>query len=91
MYNSFEHGGFLYIILEYIKHGNLFEHMNKKPMSEDQILQIFYQITTAINYLHQKNILHRDIKPENILMENDWHVKLCDFGFCAPYGGNVVR
>ena len=91
MYNSFEKDGFLYIILEYIKNGNLFEYMNKQNMSLDQILSYFYQIVSAINYLHKKNILHRNIKPENVLIENDKKVKLCDFGFCAPYGGDVVR
>ena len=91
MYNSFEKDGFLYIILEYIKNGNLFEYMNKQNMSLDQILSYFYQIVSAINYLHKKNILHRNIKPENVLIENDKKVKLCDFGFCAPSGGDVVR
>jgi serine/threonine protein kinase len=91
MYNSFEKNGFLYIILEYIQNGNLFEYMNKRDMSLEQILKYFHQIVTAINYLHKKNILHRDIKPENVLIENDEKVKLCDFGFCAPYGGDVVR
>ena len=91
MYNSFEKDGFLYIVLEFIENGNLFEYMNKRNMSISQILLFFRQITTAVAHLHEKNILHRDIKPENILIESDDYVKLCDFGFCAPYGGDVIR
>lgn len=91
LYNAFETNGFLYIILEYIEQGNLFDYSRKHILSEDDIVNIFYQVTSAINYLHKKQILHRDIKPENILMVNHSHAKLCDFGFCAPYGGDVVR
>lgn len=91
MHTSFEKDGYLYIVLEYIKHGNLFEFMRKRKLTQEQILDIFYQILTAIDYLHDKQILHRDIKPENVLMEDESTIKLCDFGFCAFYGQNVVR
>lgn len=91
LYNAFENKGFLYIILEYVENGNLFEYMKTHKLSEDDIVRIFYQMASAINYLHKQKILHRDIKPENILMKERGHAKLCDFGFCAPYGNDVVR
>lgn len=91
LYNAFESRDFLYIILEYVENGNLFEFAKKRPLSDEQIVNIFCQVTSAINYLHKQKILHRDIKPENILMVNQDHAKLCDFGFCAPYGSDVVR
>ena len=91
LHNAFESNGFLYIILEYIELGNLFEYVKKYPLSEDDIVRIFFQITSAINYLHKQKILHRDIKPENVLMMSKSHAKLCDFGFCAPYGNDVIR
>lgn len=31
-------------------------------------------------YLHAKDVLHRDLKSSNVLMDEDWNVKLCDFG-----------
>lgn len=71
--------------------GNLFEFMKSNRLSEDDVVNIFYQVSSAINYLHKQKILHRDIKPENILMKDRTHAKLCDFGFCAPYGTDVVR
>lgn len=60
-------------------------------MTDSQVLTVFYQILKAISYIHKLKILHRDIKPENILMEGDFHAKLCDFGFCAPYGEGIKR
>lgn len=91
LYNAFEAKGFLYIILEYVEKGNLFEYMKANRLTEDDIVSVFGQVTSAINYLHKQKILHRDIKPENILMKDKNFAKLCDFGFCAPYGNDVVR
>ncbi len=39
------------------------------------------QLSRAINTMHKKNIMHRDIKPANVLVNNNWEIKLCDFGF----------
>ena len=41
--------------------------------------------------MHQNKTVHRDIKPENILLKNNYEIKLCDFGFCAPFGENILR
>lgn len=43
-----------------------------------------------MRYVHDNKKVHRDIKPENILMQGD-NLKLCDFGFVAPFGGNNIR
>ena len=41
------------------------------------------QIIEAISYCHERGVSHRDIKPENILVNDDGHVTLIDFGFSA--------
>lgn len=83
--------GCLFIVLEFVEQGNLMEYMQKNPLSESDIVEIFYQVLAAIDYLHRQKILHRDIKPENILVIGNNKVKLCDFGFSAPYGNNESR
>ena len=40
-------------------------------MTENQAREYFWQIVTAIEYLHQNGIVHRDLKAENLLLSED--------------------
>lgn len=44
---------------------------------------MFYitEIVLALEYLHSKKVAYRDLKPENLLIANDGHLKITDFGF----------
>ena len=70
------------LVLEYAKHGTLFDLVVKqKGLPENLVFRFFIQIVNAIKLLHDNNIIHRDIKPENILLFDNYVAKLCDFGW----------
>lgn len=72
----------LYLAMEYINNGEVFEYLVKNGrMKENIARQKFKQIVSAVQYLHSKNIIHRDLKAENLLLDSNMDVKIVDFGF----------
>ncbi|KAJ7066713.1 kinase-like domain-containing protein [Mycena amicta] len=84
LYDVWETSTQLYLILEYVQGGELFEYLCKKGrLPTDEALGYFQQIIAAIDYCHQFNIAHRDLKPENILLDEQFKIKIADFGMAA--------
>ena len=72
----------VYFLLEYASNGCLLFYIHaREGLPERLALRFFYQTARAVEYMHKNNLLHRDIKPENILLNKDFNVKLCDFGW----------
>jgi len=71
----------LYLVLSYVSGGELFTLLRSESAFH-QTAAIFYtsELILAIKYLHELKVCYRDLKPENVLLEEDGHIKLCDFG-----------
>jgi len=83
VYKTFESKEAFFIVMDYIKTGDLYDYISKKKkLSNEESSIIFYQIFSTIEFLHKKKICHRDIKPENILILKNLEIKLIDFGLC---------
>lgn len=77
----FENEGDTMIVTEYIPGGDLFQKVkNEGRISESDAKIYFRQIVYGLAQIHCRNILHRDIKLDNILIDNNYVVKICDFG-----------
>lgn len=84
LYDVWENKNDLYLILEYIEGGELFDYLIKRgKLQEFEAINYFKQIINGINYLHQFNICHRDLKPENLLLDHNKNIKIADFGMAA--------
>jgi len=85
-----------YIVTDYIAAGSLAERLNQyywRPQLSE-VLSIFKQIASALNYLQSQRIIHRDVKPGNILIDYDNNCYLGDFGVATLieqlYGSAMV-
>jgi len=79
MYDVVEHGGELWLVMEYIE-GETLRHRLKRPISSDEFFAIATQCCEGLQAAHEKGIIHGDIKPENIMLTPNLRVKILDFG-----------
>ena len=80
------------LVLEYATNGSLpglnfisLENQTNEQKAQYLIIKIFKQILNGLKYLHDKNIIHRDLKPGNILLDQNFDVKISDFGISAIF------
>ncbi|KAI9056087.1 hypothetical protein LZ554_001016 [Drepanopeziza brunnea f. sp. 'monogermtubi'] len=81
LYYTFQDGSSLYYVLDVASGGELLGVL-KKIGSFDVECTRFYgaQILDAIEHMHNRGVIHRDLKPENVLMDDQMHIKITDFG-----------
>lgn len=71
----------LYMILDYINGGELFFHLKKEGrFAENRVKLYAAEIASALDHLHNLDIVYRDLKPENILLDSEGHICITDFG-----------
>eukprot|EP00051_Salpingoeca_urceolata_P032419 m.15663 g.15663 ORF g.15663 m.15663 type:complete len:487 (+) comp5068_c0_seq1:498-1958(+) len=80
---SFQTKELLCFVMEYVNGGELFFHLSReKVFTEERTKFYIAEITLAITYLHERNIIYRDLKLENLLLDRWGHIKITDFGLC---------
>ncbi|KUJ23024.1 Pkinase-domain-containing protein [Mollisia scopiformis] len=81
LYYTFQDSSSLYYVLDVASGGELLGVL-KKIGSFDEECTRFYgaQILDAIEHMHNRGVIHRDLKPENVLLDDQMHIKITDFG-----------
>ncbi|KAG9012283.1 hypothetical protein FRB94_006313 [Tulasnella sp. JGI-2019a] len=84
LYDVFEADNELFLLLEYIEGGELFDFLvSKGRLQPPEALRYFREIIQGVEYCHRFNICHRDLKPENLLLDKNKNIKIADFGMAA--------
>lgn len=81
MHFAFQTQGKLYLILDYVRGGELFFQLKREGLFSVERVRLYSaEIIMALRHLHQKDIVYRDLKPENLLLDEEGHIMLTDFG-----------
>lgn len=81
LHYAFQTPGKLYLILDFLRGGDLFTRLSKEVMfTEEDVKFYLAELALALNHLHSLGIIYRDLKPENILLDEHGHIALTDFG-----------
>ncbi|MCP3176401.1 serine/threonine protein kinase [Desulfuromonas sp. KJ2020] len=81
IYDLFDDGSRLILVMELIRGGTLEDHMaGRAPFAEAEALGMVAQIGDTLCHVHEKGIVHRDLKPANILLDEQQRLKVTDFG-----------
>ncbi|CAK6966724.1 calcium/calmodulin-dependent protein kinase kinase 1b [Scomber scombrus] len=78
----------LHMAFELMPKGPVMEVPTDNPFTEEQARFYFRDVILGIEYLHYHKIIHRDIKPSNLLLGDDGHVKIADFGVSNEFEGS---
>ncbi|KAJ2770494.1 hypothetical protein IWQ57_002639, partial [Coemansia nantahalensis] len=97
LFDSFEDGRYVYLVMEYCEGGDLWRHLRSRappargghadaglaPLHEDEARTVMAQIAAAVVYLHANGVMHRDLKLANILLTRAMDVRVGDFGLAT--------
>ncbi|KAL7848573.1 hypothetical protein SRHO_G00201960 [Serrasalmus rhombeus] len=78
----------LHMAFELVPKGPVMDVPTDNPLTEEQARFYFRDVILGIEYLHYQKIIHRDIKPSNLLLGDDGHIKIADFGVSNEFEGS---
>lgn len=85
IYEIDRHEGRAFIAMQCVEGLNLKTYLSRRQLSTAEIVEIALQVTAALGSAHAKGIVHRDIKPGNIIVSDDGHVTVLDFGLARRF------
>ena len=86
IHDVFEENGTAYYVMEYLDHGSLADLVKQRGhLPEADALRYTRQIADALRYIHARKMNHLDVKPGNILIDEEDHAVLIDFGLSKRY------
>ncbi|XP_078453140.1 serine/threonine-protein kinase BRSK2-like isoform X2 [Lampetra planeri] len=93
LYDVYENKKYLYLVLEHVSGGELFDYLVKKGrLTPKEARKFLRQIISALDFCHSHSICHRDLKPENLLLDEKNNIRIADFGMASlQVGDNLLE
>lgn len=83
--------GQYYLVMQYIEGTTLQQKILQEKLSYSEKLNILLQVSEAIAFAHERQIIHRDIKADNVLISRSGEVKLADFGLAKLFNNDSTE
>ncbi|CAH8461107.1 unnamed protein product [Schistosoma intercalatum] len=92
-YGSYLRNNKLWICMEYCGGQSMQDIYlyTRRPLEEDCIAFVSRETLQGLNFMHNRGRIHRDIKGANILLTDDGHVKVADFGVAAQLNTSIAK
>ncbi|XP_062033657.1 serine/threonine-protein kinase BRSK1 isoform X2 [Lepus europaeus] len=91
LHDVYENKKYLYLVLEHVSGGELFDYLVKKGrLTPKEARKFFRQIVSALDFCHSYSICHRDLKPENLLLDEKNNIRIADFGMASLQVGDSL-
>ncbi|KRY91688.1 putative serine/threonine-protein kinase F31E3.2 [Trichinella pseudospiralis] len=83
LYGSWQSRTKIYMVMNYVSgFGDLYEYWRYENLLPPRVIKLWAaELGIVLDYMHSKNIVYRDLKMENILLNEQAHIRLVDFGF----------
>ena len=89
IYEAGEHDGQLYLAMRFVEGSDLRTILEREEkLSPERTLAVLAQVADALDAAHRRALVHRDVKPANVLLDEDGHAYLTDFGITKQVGGD---
>jgi WD40 repeat protein/DNA-binding SARP family transcriptional activator len=72
-----------YLVMRWLRGGSLRQALDRGPWKLEAGSRLLAQVGSALTYAHRQGVVHRDLKPANVLLDEEGHAYLSDFGIAA--------
>jgi ABC-type branched-subunit amino acid transport system substrate-binding protein/streptogramin lyase len=89
IYEAGEHDGQLYLAMRFVEGSDMRTLLRREGgLPPERAIPILAQVASALDAAHRRGLVHRDVKPANVLVDEDGHAYLTDFGVTKQLGGD---